>query len=59
MALPRNMSMKRRDLISKLEEMDRILVRHGGKHDGIIIQLPNRLNLFYCNVKSKNILQNI
>jgi len=25
--------MKRRDLISKLEEMGYIFVRHGGKHD--------------------------
>jgi len=25
--------MKRRDLISKLEKMDCILLRHGGKHD--------------------------
>jgi len=33
--------MKRRDLIKRLEEMDCVLVRHGGKHD------------FYTNYKTK------
>jgi len=46
MALPRNMSMKRRDLISKLEEMRCILLRYGGKHDGIII-LKGRIDSLF------------
>ncbi len=50
---------KRRDLISKLEEMGCIFVRHGGKHDWYQNPITKFLKLFPDIEKSKSNLQNI
>jgi len=50
--------MKRRDLIRKIEKLDCVFIRHGGRHDWYQNPDTGALNLCPAIVKSKTTLPN-